>query len=141
MPGSEFEIKVSGLPELKKSLFAYSNKLGQKVVVDSLKQGARLVQRGAKTRAPRGATGNLRRSITIKKSKLYSVRRGRGKIGVYLTIKPKGYYGGFIEHGTKNIVPRRFISRAFNSHAVQAIRLIIASAERGASIVAKRMGF
>jgi hypothetical protein len=46
-------IDVRGIDALEKRLYLYSRKLGDKVVIDSLKQGARLIQSLAKRGAPK----------------------------------------------------------------------------------------
>jgi len=137
------DIKVTGLKELNKSLYRYSQQLGDKVVIDSLKAGAKLVQKGAKNRAPR-RTGLLRRSIVVRKSKRYSKRRTPGKLGVYLTInKKKAFYGRFQESGWKSrggkrVKGREFINRAFQARRVQAVNLIINTLRRGEAIVRRK---
>lgn len=103
---ADFDIKVNGLAEVQRALFAFSNKLGEKVVIDSLKQGARVISREAKRRAPK-RTGRVRRAIVVKKSKINSLRRTGNRAGVYITLRkgkgksdPKdGFYGRFIEDG------------------------------------------
>lgn len=101
----EFAVKVTGLKEAQKALYSYSQQLGDKVVIDSLKQGARIIQRAAKAAAP-VRTGRLKRAIVIKKSKIYNGKRRSDMIGVYLTIlqgKRYGtrdaFYGRFQENG------------------------------------------
>lgn len=100
-----FSLTVSGLPEINKALYAYSQQLGDKVVLASLREGAKLVQRQARAAAPR-KSGRLARAIVVKTSKLHSAKRG-GMLGVYLTIRtgkgkadPKdGFYGRWQEKG------------------------------------------
>jgi len=172
---SDFDIRINGLREVQKALYSYSEKLGDKVVIGSLKQGARVVSREAKKRAPK-KTGRLRKAIVVKASKINSRRRKGNKIGVYLTIRggkgkndPKdGYYGrwqedGWNTHGKssgsrakirsffgrktgrktapgKTDVPgKKFIKGAFKTQKGNAVRLIVASAERGAEVIAKRL--
>lgn len=102
---NDFTIKVSGLPEINKALYSYSQQLGDKVALASLREGAKLVQREARQAAPR-KTGRLARAIVIKRSRIHTAKRG-GLIGVYLTIRtgkgkgdPKdGFYGRWQEKG------------------------------------------
>jgi HK97 gp10 family phage protein len=141
-------IDVRGIDALEKRLYLYSRKLGDKVVIDSLKHGARLIQSVAKRGAPK-ATGRLRRAISLRQSKIYSKRRHKdGKIGVYITVskgKKRGdqkgaYYGAFVEHGTKNMRGAYFLKRAYDSEKDRAVSLTIQTAERGADVIAKRLG-
>lgn len=147
-----FEIKVTGLKEVQKALYSYSQQLGDKVVIAALTQGARLVQRAAKGRAP-VLTGRLKRGIVVKKSKINSARRGGNLIGVYLALrKGKGrkdpkdaFYGRFIEDGFtardgKKITGKQFITGALESTRESAVRLIVSSVERGAEIVKRKLG-
>ena len=124
---AEFEIKISGLDETRKALFAYSDRLGQSVVLKALKAGARVTQKTAKASAPL-KTGRLKRAIVVRNSKLYSKRKLKrtGKLGVYLTIRtgkgrrdPKdGYYGRFQEDGWNargEYGPRYLITSVFGT--------------------------
>jgi HK97 gp10 family phage protein len=140
-------IQVSGLDEVNRALYAYSQQLGDTVVLKALREGAKVMQKQARANAPK-RTGKLRRNITIKNSRIYSKRRGRGTLGVYLSISQKGkadnrrnaFYGRFIEHGTKHIRPRKFIDNAYNQRREASANVIIRSAERGAEIVARKTG-
>lgn len=95
------EIKITGIRELNKSLYRYSQQLGDRVMISSLREGAKLVQKAARGRAPK-KTGLVRRSIVVRKSKIYTPRKKPGFLGVYLTIskkKGKGFYGRFLNDG------------------------------------------
>lgn len=182
---SDFQVKVTGLRETQKALYAYSQQLGDKVVIDSLKQGARIVQRAAKAAAP-VRTGRLKRAIVIKKSKIHNGKRRSDMIGVFLTIlqgrrygNRDAFYGRFQEEGweprgakrtTANTPYRRtrhgsirmsraatggrattrsgkrvpgkfFIRDAFLKNRVNAVRMIIAAANAGGEILARKTGF
>ena len=160
------EIKITGIDEVNRSLYRYSQQLGDKVVIASLRNGAKLVQKAAKNRAPKN-TGLLRRSIIVRNSKKYKKTRTPGKLGVYLTINSKkAFYGRFLEdgwntHGKRvqrrqlrsaigsrtsrktlpgktNVSGMRFIKGAWASYRSQAVRLIIKSVERGEEIVRRK---
>ena len=106
MSSDEFSIEIKGLKEVNAALYAYSQQLGDRVVLASLMQGARVVQRAAKAAAP-VRTGRLRRGIVVKKSKIHDGKRSDATIGVYLTLrKGKGkadprdaFYGRWQELG------------------------------------------
>lgn len=149
---SDFEIKVTGLKETQKALYAFSQQLGDRVVVKALTNGARLMQRQAKANAP-VRTGNLRRGIVVKKSKIYNGKRTLNKLGVFLTLR-KGkkygprdaYYGVFQEGGWtdragKKHAGRKFMESAFTTTKERAADLIVRSAKAGAEVVARRTGF
>lgn len=148
----DVEIKVSGIREVNKALYSYSQQLGDKVVIASLLQGARLVQRSVKIAAP-VRTGMLKRGIVVKRSKIYSPRRGGNKLGVYLTLRkgrgrkdPRDVFygkfmdGGWTDRGGNKHQGSGFITGTFNRMKGAAVRLIVASAERGAEIVKRRTG-
>lgn len=181
----DFQVKVTGLKEAQKALYSYSQQLGDKVVIDSLKQGARIVQRAAKAAAPL-RTGRLKRAIVIKKSKIYNGKRRSDMIGVFLTIlsgkrygKRDAYYGRFQEdgwevrgkkrtatntpgrwnrHRSKYLlsraatggrksmrsglhVPGKFFMRdAFARNKVNAVRMVIAAAQAGGQVLARKLG-
>lgn len=181
---SDFAIKVTGLKETQRALYSYSQQLGDKVVIDSLKQGARIVQRAAKAAAP-VRTGRLKRGIVIKKSKIYNGRQRADMIGVFLTIlrgrrygKRDAFYGRFQEEGWevrgasrtiantpyrrtrggsirmsraatggratmrsgKRVPGKFFLRDAFARNKVNAVRMIIAAANAGGEILARKTG-
>lgn len=110
-------IKVSGLDVCQQKLYQYSQQLGDRVVLASLKQGARIVLRSAKAGAPvsRGGkktkagfrkSGNLKRGIVLRDSKINSPKRGGNLIGVFITLRSgskaglrDAFYGRFQEDG------------------------------------------
>lgn len=149
---SEFSIKVSGLKEAQKALYAFSQQLGDRVVIKALTNGARVMQRQAQANAP-VRTGTLKRGIIVRKSRIYNGKRVANKIGVFLTLRQgkrygarDAYYGKFQEAGWTDRAGRKqpgrqFVARAFATTAERAARLIIQSAITGAQVVARRTGF
>lgn len=147
---SDFELKITGLKEVQKSLYAFSQQLGDRVVRNALKEGAKVVQKIARSNAP-VRTGKLKRSIVIRNSKINNGKRSE-EIGVYLTINKskKGarndaFYGRFVEdgytsRGGKRIEGVKFMSRAFNSGKSAAVNQIIRAVEAGAEIVKRKTG-
>jgi HK97 gp10 family phage protein len=99
------ELKVTGLREVQRSLYAYSQQLGDKVVIQALLEGARFMQKRARANAPK-LTGRLRRGIVVRKSKINNGKRSE-LLGVYMTLRkgrgkadPKdAFYGRFVEDG------------------------------------------
>lgn len=102
-------IEVKGLREVQKALYLYSQQLGDRVILAALRQGANLIKKAAVANAPRGSTGALKKSLSVKRSKIYNGKRSTGIIGLYLTIRkgrgrkdPKdAFYGRWIEDGWK----------------------------------------
>jgi hypothetical protein len=96
-----FTIKVSGLRDVQKSLYSYSQQLGDAVVYKSLRAGANIVLREARANAPEGKTGKLKKGIVIMKSRINNGKQSP-LLGVSITIrKRKGdpFYGRFQEDG------------------------------------------
>lgn len=148
----DISIKITGLKETQRALYSYSRDLGDRVVLRSLREGAKVVQKSAKQKAP-VRTGRLKRGIVIRNSKIHSKRRGR-LLGVYLTLrKGKGksdpkdaFYGRWIEdgwrpHGRGRMIPgKKFIKGAFASMRTAAVNVIVATAKAGAEVVARKTG-
>jgi HK97 gp10 family phage protein len=141
-------ISISGLKEVQKALYSYSQQLGDRVVIMALKKGAAVVRRAIQDIVP-VKTGKLKqKGFTISRSKIYRGRAVEDKIGVYLTIrhKKKGdpYYGRFQNDGWragKTKVPgKRFMQIGFNNSKGEAVRVIVADAKAGADVLARKVG-
>jgi len=99
------EIRITGLEEVRKALFSYSQQLGDRVVMAAVLAGAKFIQRAVKRAAPK-KTGRLARSIFVKRSKINSTKRG-DKVGVFVAIRrgkgradPRdGFYGQWVVRG------------------------------------------
>lgn len=148
---AEFEVRITGIKEAQRKLYAYSQQMGDRVVIRALTNGARLLQKQAQANAPK-RTGKLRRQILVRKSKYNNGRRNINTLGVYITIKrPKGiqsgraYYGNALEYGWrdksgKKQPARAFMGRAFDSSKQRAADIAVASILIGANTVAARTG-
>ncbi len=145
---SSSALDVKGLREVQKALFAYSDKMGTKITLSSLRQGANLVKKQAQANAP-VRTGTLRRGLRVSASKIH--KRGN-LIGVYMTLrKGKGrqdpkdpFYGRWIEKGWRrgktNIPGVYFFDRAYEKQKGNAVRMIIKTAHAGGEVVKRRLG-
>jgi Bacteriophage HK97-gp10, putative tail-component len=176
-------IEITGLNELQKKLYSYSQQLGDKVVEKSLRQGAGLVKaailKEIDATGLKVKTGRLRRGFTVKKSKIHSTRTD-GIIGIFLSLK-KGkdapFYGRFLNDGWNthgklnaqrlqfgghrnlvsytrraigssrttapgrtNVPGREFVPRGFEQSKNSALRLIVADAQAGAELLARKVG-
>ncbi len=146
-------LEVRGLREVQKALYAYSQTMGDKITLSSLRQGANLVKKQAMSNAP-VLTGRLRKGMRVTRSKRHS---REDVIGVYITFrtakqkdrgrgKPKdAFYGRWVEHGFtsqdgKNIPGQRFLDRAYERQKGNAVRLIIKTAHAGGESVKRRLG-
>lgn len=148
---SDESIKVTGLQEVQKKLYAYSQQLGDKVVLGALRQGANYVKKsvirelansGVKVR-----TGKLRKGFAVARSKIHRGKLSTDMIGVYLTLrkgKDAPFYGRFINDGWQagktKVAGKHFVQRAFESSKDNAVRLIVRDAEAGADLLARKVG-
>jgi phage protein, HK97 gp10 family len=139
-------ITVTGLKEVQKRLYSYSQQLGDRVVLGALRQGANLVKKVAQENAP-VKTGKLKRGIRVTRSKIHRGKSSRDMIGVYLSVR-KGksgpYYAKFQEDGWKagkRLIPgKKFIDRAFIEKREEAAALIIKAASASADLLARKIG-
>lgn len=115
------EVKVSGLPDLKRELASLVPKLRKRALRNALAAGARVVQREARAGTPvisasalavrKGyrTPGTVRKAISVRTSKL---ARRAGDVGVFVNVRPakagaRGarnpkdpFYWRFLEFGT-----------------------------------------
>ena len=101
MAADGVSVKVTGLPDLRAALAGIVPKLRKRALRDSLRAGARLVQREARRIAPvlkattesglsarrRGVRkpGTLRKALSVRTSKLAT---RQGNVGVFVNVRP-----------------------------------------------------
>ena len=134
-------LKVTGLKETQKKLFAYNEKMGSKITISALRQGAALVRRQAQANVP-VRTGRLRRGFRVSRSKIHNREKS---LGVFLTLKKAGgpndpYYGRWVEKGSKHNKAIHFLDRAFEKQKRNAVTTIVRTAEAGSDSVTRRLG-
>jgi HK97 gp10 family phage protein len=141
-------ISLIGVDDLKKAISGLNRTMRRRVLLDSLRRAARVIQADAKQRAPvlrRPAPfkvrGLVRRSITVRSSRL---ARRKGMVGVFVTVRrskaarERGsfsvlstrrtvrpndpYYFRFLEMGTKNMRPRSFLGPALQARSRAAVQ-------------------
>jgi hypothetical protein len=140
-------ITVSGLREVQKSLYAYSQQLGDRVVRGALRQGANYVLRGIREMVP-VKTGLLkRRGFRVANSRIHNGRLSSSLIGIYIGLrkgKSDPFYGRFqndgFRAGSTKVPGKGFVERAFNERKQAAVQLIVQSAEAGADVVKRKLG-
>ncbi len=99
------ELEIKGLKEINKAIHEIPAQLGKRVVTSALREGAKIIQKEARSLAPR-KSGRLRRAIKVKKSRIHTKPR-MGKFGFYIKINPGkkrddmqgAYYGHIIDGG------------------------------------------
>lgn len=107
---SDAAITITGLREVQKSLYAYSQQMGDRVVRAALRQGANYVLKGIRQLVP-VKTGLLRRrGFRVSNSRIHSGWASDDLIGVYISLrKGKGapFYGRFQNDGWNAAGERR----------------------------------
>lgn len=104
MPDDGITIRVRGVAETQRALYSFSQQLGDRVVRSAMREGAKVVQREARRRAPK-KTGGLRRGIVVNNSRV-NTRRRNNRVGVYIKFrrgrsrdKPLAAFGHILELG------------------------------------------
>jgi len=140
-------IEVHGLKETARTLYAYSQQLGDRVVRGALRQGANYVLRGLRPKLPVRSGLLRRRGFRVANSRIHNGKRSSALIGVFIGLrKGKGspFYGRFINDGWqagKTRVPgRHFVQDAFAERRAAAVELITRSTAAGAETIKRRLG-
>lgn len=87
-------LKLDGLADLNKRLKKLGGKVANKVSRDAVREGAKVVRKEMRAGAPKGETGNLRKSIR------YRIRGRKGNFRARIGVTSKIYYAWFLEYGT-----------------------------------------
>jgi hypothetical protein len=134
------EIDIRGLAETQRSIYEFSEKLGDRVTLLALRAGANYMLKQVRAAEP-VKTGRMKRATVVQTSKI-NRRRRNGKVGVYITIKKgrsrddsKGaYYANWVENGfnrgSKQITARQAISSGIVSDAEHVRRFSALNANR-----------
>jgi len=146
-------ITVNGLQEVQKSLYSYSQKLGDHVVYGALRQGANIMRKAIYAQIDSSFkvhTGNLRRGFTVSRSKIHRGQSSGDALGVYVTLKKKGkaapFYGRMLNDGwtpsgsSKKVAGRNYVQVAFEANKEAALTAIVLSAQAGAELLARKVG-
>ena len=99
---SDVVFKVTGMEELLRRVYALPDKVSKAVQSKAFTQAAKPMVKAMRANTPRGKTGNLRRSIGVKKVK-YGKRTVVAVLGHRIkTGKWAGQHGHLVEAGTKD---------------------------------------
>jgi HK97 gp10 family phage protein len=135
----ELKVEFKGLEDLKKAFDLLPKKVAVKAASKAVRAGARIIQKAARSKVPVDS-GNLRRSVTIK---ILNKRRDAMQVAAlvgpgsgYFSKKKgqktgDGFYGFFVEYGTKRFKAKPFMRQAFDENkaaAQQAIMDVIGEA-------------
>ncbi|HKJ75397.1 MAG TPA: HK97-gp10 family putative phage morphogenesis protein [Alphaproteobacteria bacterium] len=140
---SAFSFEVHGLKGLDKALRELPKSTGKSALRTALKKAAEPVAKDARSRAPRGPTGNLIESIevktTLKRSQLVG-RAKKGDVNVYVgTAWPQGAHGHLIEFGTYKTSPRPFLRPAWDANKRKVVDSIADEIWKGLARAARRL--
>lgn len=115
-------VTLQGQRELERELFALEDALREHLSRQAIEAGAQMLVPPIREAAPRGRTGNLKKSVG------YVIRNYEG--GVIVAVigpqVPAGAHGPIVEDGTK----RRETSRGFNRGEMPANPFVVPTFER-----------
>ncbi len=120
---------VSGLSELQEKFDKLALNMQRKHAQAAIRKGGAVFHKQAKSNAPIGPTGNLKKFL-----KLRSLKRSRRRFGVHILTgtraelgikkKAKGYYPTSVEFGTATMAANPFMRDAFRLRKLQAQSVI-----------------
>lgn len=145
------QVTITGLAEVNKALTELSKKVQRKVISKACRAAAKTIQAKAKTNAPKGPTGLLKRAIKVRVSKYVGNRKKkRSEVAINVQIgkgdfKGKTFYGAFQEFGWKSgrrfarsqkdtrkqIPGKHFMENAYKSERDQAVNALVDELKRG----------
>lgn len=134
----EYDVSVKGINELVKTFSNLPKETQRKVIMPSLRSGAKVVKKLAegniKSITSNEATGALSRNLAI-----YNFKKIRGSYRVAVQVKRKavntrkivngqpvriGLYGAVLEYGKKNQPPRSWIRKAAREGTQQSVEAV-----------------
>jgi HK97 gp10 family phage protein len=108
------DVQVRGLEELKRELNKLSVAIGDRLINNAARAGARVVARQAKANAPVGETGALKKSLRVRRRSADDRRRGE----VVAYAGTPLFYAKFQEFGTVKQPARPFLRPAVDESTV-----------------------
>lgn len=163
---TEFDIDIQGAAEVTRRLYAFSERLGDRVVLLAIRAGANYMLKKIREAEP-VKTGRLRKATKVLTSKIHTRRRD-GQVGVYIVVKkgkrtnPKtALYGRWLENGWipgkqgtttearqrrqteqahRRIPGQHFVSHTFATTKDTAARIIINGIEQAGGDLVRRIG-
>lgn len=118
------EVRIEGMFLLTRRLRTLEAKLQKKVVRQAIRKSLKPVLQDAKREAPK-RTGALRKSVKVR-----SFKRSRSRLGARVTtgtttsdFQGKGFYGAFVNYGTKHIKGNRWLNKVAKKNKRKARRI------------------
>lgn len=112
-------VNIDGLRKLQRALTDLPERVAKKALGSAVLAGGGVVRKDARRRAP-VATGNLRKQIRTRRSKLSTVYN----VTYFVGVGGKAFYWRFIEFGTKDQPAHPFLRPAFEENKKAAIEAI-----------------
>ena len=129
----QLQVSIEGLDDLKKAFDLLPKRVAVRAASKAVREGAKIIQKAARAKVPVD-TGNLKRSITIKvlnkKREAMEVAALIGPGTGYFSKSKKtrvgdGFYGFFVEYGTKKMKAQPFMRPAYDENTVAAQQAIV----------------
>ena len=121
-------VTVKGSKEIINKLKDLEKKVANKIVKQALREAAKPIQKEAKANIP-SVSGDLK-----KNTKIRSMKRRKGRIGLVVqssSTDPQGYYGSFVEYGTKYQKAQQNIKKAYDKLKDKTAKLLEESILKG----------
>lgn len=106
-PKPKFSVQFEGMEKLSARFNSLNKKMQSKILSPALKEGAKVISSKSKSEAPVGLTGDLRKTIHVRRGNRsrrrieWHVRSGtRAKLKI--PVNSKWYYPAHVEYGTEN---------------------------------------
>lgn len=133
-------MKLEGAEALRKTLDRIEAKIATKIAKKAMREGAKVVLRAAKARAPVD-TGRMKRALIVRAAR----RRKRGEASFNVMFDTKKYpdlvtvtsdgkrffYPAIVEYGTSSRPAKGFIRAAWDSQKAIALRVIMTQFRKG----------
>lgn len=126
--GSLVSLELVGFEHVINQFKTLDGKIQKKALRPALRAGAKVIQKSAKSKAPR-LSGRLRKFIKVK-----SLKRSRGEIGVAVQTGTRlelqiphaeqGYYPFSIEFGTKTVKKQPYMKPALREKRNEATNAV-----------------
>ena len=126
------DIEIEGIDELKKQMKRLIGTVSADKVEPVLLDGARVIANDARRRAPKGKTGNLKRSIVAKKTKrrggmsaALGLNAGEAAPAITAIDFRKGPHAALVCYGTKFAAPHPFFRPAWDANKNKVEKQIV----------------
>jgi HK97 gp10 family phage protein len=126
----DLTVKIEGLESLQKAFSLLPQRVAVKAASKAVRAGANVILKAARMKVPVD-TGNLKKSIAVK---VLNKRRDAMQVAAIIgprvvnrrsKAKHDGFYGFFVEYGTKKVRSQPFMRPAYDENKVAAQQAIM----------------